>query len=113
VTTDLRTCEQLLASLSTAEQARLLSYYGHQLTVLARSAYEFQGPGVSDPRLLRDLNEIQHRLLGQLASLSGSGAPEFGPEALASWLLGEDRPHLQSELAAAFNRAAARAQPVA
>jgi hypothetical protein len=40
------------------QKAVLLLTYGHQLTVMARDAYEFQGPGVARPRLLRDSNEI-------------------------------------------------------
>ena len=111
--TNQQTCEQFLAALSPTEQARFLSRLGHELTVLARSAYEFQGPGVTDPRLLRDLNEISHRIFSQVASLIADRAPEFEPDMLASWLLGEDKPHLQARLAAAFDRAVQRTQPVA
>ena len=98
-------CEKTLRSLSVAEQSQLLSLFGHELTVLGRSSYEFQGPGVTDPRLLRDLNEIQHRVYGQLASLTRCGQPDFPADILASWLFGEEKPHLQQGLASAFERA--------
>jgi hypothetical protein len=113
VATNQQTCEQFLAALSPAQQAAFLSQLGHELTVLARSAYEFQGPGVSDPRLLRDLNEISHRIFSQVASLIAGRAPNFEPDILAGWLLGEDKPHLQARLAGAFDRAVRRNEPVA
>lgn len=111
--TNRQTCEQFLAGLSPAKQAHFLSQLGHELTVLARSAYEFQGPGVTDPRLLRDLNEISHRIFSQVASLVAGREPNFEPDILASWLLGEDKPHLQARLAGAFDRAVQRTEPVA
>lgn len=93
-----------LANSSNGEQALLLSLLGHELTIVARTAYEFQGPGVTDPRLLRDLNEIQHRLHGQIFSLLRNSAPAFPPDALAWWLSAEGKPHLQNGLAHAFQR---------
>jgi hypothetical protein len=101
-------CEKLLSTLSVAEQSRLLALVGHELTILGRFAYEFQGPGVTDPRMLRDLNEIQHRLHGQLFSLLHRQRPDFSPDLLTSWLLAEDKPHLQKGLALAFERAVQR-----
>ena len=101
-------CEKLLSTLSAAEQSRLLALVGHELTILGRSAYEFQGPGVTDPRLLRDLNEIQHRVHGQLFSLTQRGKPDFSPDLLASWLFAEGKPHLQQGLSFAFERAVQR-----
>jgi hypothetical protein len=112
VATTQQSCQELLESLTAGEQARLLKHVGFELTVLARSAYEFQGPGVADPRLLRDLNEIQHRIFGQLASFTQQ-RPDFTPEGMAAWLLGEGKPHLQGRLAKAFDTAVQRAQPVA
>ena len=106
-------CEQFLAGLSPEMEAQFLCRFGHELTVLARSAYEFQGPGVIDPRLLRDLNEISHCIFAQAASLAAGRNPNFERDILAGWLLGEGKPHLQSRLAAVFDRAVRLVQPVA
>lgn len=103
-------CEKLLSTLSTTEHSRLLMLVGHELTILGRSAYEFQGPGVTDPRLLRDINEIQHRVHQQLFSLAQRGESNFSPALLASWLFAEGRPHLQRDLAFSFERAVERFQ---
>ena len=105
--------EKIVASLSVSEQLLLLSLLGHELTVFGRTAYEFQGLGVVDPRLLRDLNEIQHRIHGQLVSLTRSDIGDFPPEALASWLFGEDKPELQMSLSHSFERALQRFKTVA
>ena len=86
-----------------SHQAHFLASLGHWITVVGRGAYEFQGPGVVDPRLLRDLNEVHHRIYAQLASIARDGRPQLDPESMASWLLGEEKPHLQERLAWAFD----------
>jgi hypothetical protein len=60
-------------------------------TVYARDAYEFQGPGVTNPRLLRDFNEVHHRIYAQLTGLLMDGKDVFPPDILAVWLCGEGR----------------------
>jgi hypothetical protein len=98
-------CERMLGQMSVLEQSRFLSSLGHYLTVVGREAYEFQGPGVTDARLLRDLNEIHHRIYAQLASLASDRGPAFPPEVLASWLAAEDRSEqLQQSCLMAFER---------
>src|SRR5206468_1553003 len=54
-------CEKALAGMSSQTQAQFLAGLGHIYTVFARDSYEFQGPGVTNPRLLRDFNEVHHR----------------------------------------------------
>lgn len=84
-------CEQALAGMSSQTQAQFLAGLGHVYTVLARDSYEFQGPGVTNPRLLRDVNEVHHRLYAQLSALLMHGEGVFPPDVLASWLCGEGR----------------------
>ena len=95
-----------LESLSSKEQISLLLTYGHQLSVLARTAYEFQGPGVVKPRLLRDVNEINHRIYPQVKSLISSKSPEFPISEISSWISGEGRNEdTQNASIQAFERA--------
>ncbi|MFP5389976.1 MAG: hypothetical protein ACLGI6_00290 [Gammaproteobacteria bacterium] len=84
-------CARALADMSTQELALFLARLGHMCTIFAREAYEFQGPGVTDPYLLRDFNELHHRVYSQLAALLRDSQAVFPPEALASWLSGEGR----------------------
>ena len=100
-------CESILSGMTDGELSRLLSLLGHELTVIARTAYEFQGPGVTDPRFLRDLNEIQHRVFGQLIAIARGRRADYLPvDVLVSWLLAENKPsRLKLEVSYAFDRA--------
>lgn len=98
-------CEKILESMPLDEQARFLSRLGHLLTVVGRRAYEHLGPGVVDPRLLRDLNEIHHRIYAQLESLASGKSPAFTSDMMASWLAAEEKPELlQQACLLAFER---------
>jgi hypothetical protein len=101
-------CERILGEMSGVEQARFLARLGHCLTIVGREAYEFQGPEVTNARLLRDLNEIYHRIYAQIASLAFGGSPAFPPDVLASWLMAEEKSEqLQQSCLTAFERALA------
>jgi hypothetical protein len=84
-------CEAVLAEMTPQRQAQFLTRLGHMYTVYARDAYEFQGPGVTNPRLLRDFNEVHHRIYAQLTGLLMDGKDVFPPDILAVWLCGEGR----------------------
>jgi hypothetical protein len=100
-------CETLLSRMEDADLARFLPLFGHELTVIARTAYEFQGPGVTDPRFLREINEIQHRIFGQLMAIGRGNRSSYLPlDVLASWLLADNKtPRLKLEVAHALGRA--------
>ena len=97
--------QRVLEDMPNNLQALLLSVYGHQLTIMARDAYEFQGPGVTKPRLLRDVNEINHRLFPQIRSLYSDDKTVLPPDVLASWIAGEERPSVKNASIQAFERA--------
>lgn len=97
--------QNILEALSTDKQVELLLSYGHQLTLMTRDAYEIQGLGVTKPRLLRDANEIFHRLFPQIEKLIHEGKLDFPNDVMASWIAGEGRPAVQSASVQAFERA--------
>ena len=68
------------------QKAVLLLTYGHQLTVMAREAYEFQGSGVERPRLLRDSNEILHRVFQAVRELETESEKCFSLSGIAHWI---------------------------
>lgn len=84
-------CLDALDKLSPREELRFLARFGHRITVVARGTYEFQAPGVVDPRSLRNYNEIHHRIYAQIRSLVEDGTRNIDSESLASWLTGEGR----------------------
>ena len=84
-------CERVLATMAPADRMYFLAQVGHTLTVMARDAYEFQGPGVTKPRLLRDLNEIHHRIYPHIYCLLRGSTIASDLTSLAHWLTGEGR----------------------
>ena len=60
-------------NLSAETKLRVLARLGHNLTVAARDTYEFQASGVKAPQRLRALNEIQHRVVGQIVHIHEGG----------------------------------------
>ena len=51
---------------SEQEQMKILARLSHQITIFARDTYELESEGLSSPEKLRCINEIMHRVLGQL-----------------------------------------------
>jgi hypothetical protein len=80
------TVQNEIDKLSNRQKSLLLLTYGHQLTILARDAYEFQGSGVDKPRLLRDSNEIMHRLFQALRELETKSVKCFSLTGIAHWI---------------------------
>ena len=83
--------ETVLVSLDNQRQVHLLLAYGHWLTILARDAYEFQGPGVVKPRLLRDVNEISHGVYPKISELLNNLESSVSVEGISFWIAAEER----------------------
>ena len=99
-------CEEILEGMAPLEQARFLAVLGHWLTVVARGTYVVMSDEVKDPKTLRSLNEIHHRIYGQINSLVSRRAATFPPDAMASWLAAEGgSAELQRTCLAAFEAA--------
>ena len=65
---------------------QLLICYGHELTIMSREAYEFQSPEVKSPKLLRDANEIHHRIYQAIRELTNSDAKGFSVSGISHWI---------------------------
>jgi len=78
--------------MSAQQELRFLAILGHWLTVAGRGTYEFQAPGVKDPKSLRAFNELHHRLYAQIRGLVANGKGDFDAEDITSWLTGEGQP---------------------
>jgi hypothetical protein len=98
-----------------SEQFTLLSDRGktlfmcrlaHAITVHARSTYVAGSEEVSDPRLLRWLNEIQHLLIGQTANAIARRAERYSDTTFCEILfaISEESPY-----GAPFSRMLSRA----
>jgi hypothetical protein len=62
------------SSWSNAQKVHFLAVLAHELTVSARGTYEVGTTGVLEPEVLREFNEIEHRVTGSLRSHLGRTA---------------------------------------
>lgn len=97
-------CRNVLEPMTRDERVVFLAEYGHELTILARCTYTEKTSGVTHPRLLRELNEIQHRIFNQIISLRRGRDEGYPLDVLVKILLAEHRPALRSSLDTAFAR---------
>jgi hypothetical protein len=96
---------EAFSALSYEEKADLLLQLGHELTMLARLAYEPGTEGVTRPRWLRAINEIQHRIFGFLLPLLREDARRYPDETLVKILLeGWGDPELACLVRKSFER---------
>jgi hypothetical protein len=65
--------EQVFCELKREQKIQYLLRLGSMLTVVGREAYEPQTENLLDPPWLREVNEIQHRILGYLVGLTHDG----------------------------------------
>jgi len=92
------------SSLSATDQWRVLAEYAHGLTVIARGTYVPQTEDVADPRRLRMLNEVQHRVIGHLQKLISGSAERYSDDAIVRIIIGEDDAELLTLLETAVKR---------
>ncbi|WP_444912335.1 hypothetical protein [Microbulbifer sp. PAAF003] len=83
--------QKVIDELPDDKKIQLLCNYGHQLTIHARGGYEFQGSGVTDPRLLRDCNEIQHRVFQAVREVAQDSDNQFCLNNVGGWISAEER----------------------
>lgn len=68
-------------------QIRLLGAIAHSLTVDARDTYIPGTEGIADPVRLRGINELQHRIAGQLLSMLDASSDRYPDEVFIEILL--------------------------
>ena len=98
---DTQTPSHAFVALTPEEQIRFLATLGHNLTIAARSNYAAQSPEVANPKGLRAINELQHRLFNHLRALQTPGSFRFPDDLFVASMLD----HKDSELRAACTRA--------
>jgi hypothetical protein len=89
------------AALPTDRQIRLLAEYASRLTVIARGTYVPGTEDIADPRRLRMLNEVQHRVTGHLCKLLAHDAGRYPDDVIVRTMIDGD----DAELLAAVEEA--------
>ena len=87
MTADLK--EKFLA-LTEQQQSLVLAAYSHDLTILARYGYEAATERLSNPLLLRRLNEVQHRVVGAILSRLSGNKNRYPDDVLIDIIAGGD-----------------------
>jgi len=74
---DMNEALSLYCDKSDQEKMKILARLSHQLTILARGTYELESDDLSAPKKLRCINEIMHRVLGQLNKYLNSDSSRY------------------------------------
>ncbi len=73
--------------LSETEKIKCLAFLSHELTILARDTYEIGTENIVNQPMIREINEIQHRISNKLISLS-LGNEGYSSEELMQMIFG-------------------------
>jgi hypothetical protein len=94
------------SALTAEQQVLVLSAYAFNLTMLAREGYVAGGDGLSDPRLLRRINEVQHRVTSAILSRLKDSAERYPDDVLISVIgAGESGDGVNARLRSSFQDA--------
>lgn len=78
---------QWLSHLVLERKVLFMALLGHQITIAGRASYIAGTDDLSNPRLLRQINETQHRVAGGLCHLLRGPCFDGFEVSVASWLL--------------------------
>jgi len=93
-------------SLTEMQQALVLSAYAHELTIDARGGYVAGGDGLTDPQLLRRINEVQHRVAAAILSRLKSCKERYPDEVLINVIgAGAENDQMSARFRSSFRRA--------
>jgi len=99
----------IFSAFSPGEKADFLAALMHELTVVARDSYEVGDDGLTNPRRVRRINEIQHRLSGFLWALLRDNPRRYPDDVIIKIVLEYPDDHtLAQHTSTAFARLVAR-----
>ena len=87
------------------EQLRVLAGFGHNLTMVARDTHEVGGKGLLLPERLRNINEVQHRVLAHIHALLLADPKRYPDGVLLSIFFEYGDEHLRAQTLSAFEDA--------
>ena len=93
----------LYCAKSEQEKMMILARLSHQITIFARDTYELENEGLSEPEKLRCINEIMHRILGQLNKHLYSDSDRYSDDVFVKMIFDmADRSHMWKSLSSGF-----------
>lgn len=76
-------------SLASDQKLRFLARLSFELTIAGRLSYEAGTDELANPRHLRRVNEVQHRVTGSLSQFLENTYPNGFVPSIAQWVLAE------------------------
>jgi hypothetical protein len=94
-------------SLTPRNRLRALARLAHDLTIVAREYYVPGTMDLTDPAAVREINELQHRVAGQVRALLEDDPMRFPDDVIARIIMEESpgRPALRAAIRREFVRA--------
>ena len=86
------------------QQVRVLASYAHELTMIAREGYEVGTEHLTNPALVRRINEIQHRVTSAIVSRLANCEKRYPDDVLIE-IIASDSEHDGKRFSEAFKRA--------
>lgn len=93
------------SALTEQQQALVLASYAFELTILARDGYEAGTEKLSDPQLVRRINEVQHRVTIAVVSRLKNDKSRYPDDVLMDIIVGSGADKLSAHLRSSFLRA--------
>ena len=97
-----------LATLDRSARARFLASLCLELTIAGRDSYVVQGDGLTNPELLRGVNEILNRVSACLFQLLSGDTDASFERSMANWVLESSNSELRARGETAWKRAKER-----
>ena len=99
----MKTTTAAFSALTEPQQVLVLSAYAHDLTIIARHGYVSGGDGLSDPQLLRRINEVQHRVTDAIFARLKGNAERYPDDALIAVIgAGEGGDRMNAQFRSSF-----------
>ncbi len=77
------------------QKLRFLARLSFEVTIAGRNSYEAGTDELENPRQLRRVNEIQHRVAACLSQLLSGTCPDGFVASIPQWVYGESDPELK------------------
>jgi hypothetical protein len=105
VTTMTTNFKNAFSALPEQQQALVLAAFAFELTILARDGYESGTEELSDPQLVRRINEMQHRVSIAIVSRLKNDTGRYPDDVLMDIVVGSGADKLSAQLRSSFLRA--------
>ena len=97
-----------IANLAFEHRLRFLARLSFEITIAGRNSYEAGTDDLINPRQLRRVNEIQHRVAACLSQLLNGTCPDGFSHSIATWVLAASDTELRHILESCWSEAKIR-----